>query len=77
MLTTVQILGFAPSGDAILPANSTSADAEMIRREKLGWEEISVQAAKIISFIGKLSPDIVVRRASLMTRKIWLDTRSI
>lgn len=34
-------------------ANLTDPDA--LRREKLGWEEISVQAAKIISFIGQLS----------------------
>ena len=25
-----------------------------MRREKLGWEEISIQAAKIVSFIGTL-----------------------
>lgn len=30
-----------------------SSDPDVIRQEKLGWEEISVQAAKIVSFIGK------------------------
>ncbi len=30
-----------------------------MRREKLGWEEISVQAAKIVSFTGKLPPTVI------------------
>lgn len=46
-----QILGFAPSGQPILPNTSHTADPDTIRREKLGWEEISLQAAKIVSFI--------------------------
>jgi translation initiation factor IF-2 len=49
-----QILGFSPSGAPILPNTSNSADQDVIRREKLGWDEISVQAAKIVSFIGRL-----------------------
>jgi hypothetical protein len=49
-----QILGFGPSGAPILPHTSNSFDPDAIRREKLGWEEISVQAAKIVSFIGRL-----------------------
>lgn len=52
---TVQILGFGPSGAAILPNTANSTDPDVIRREKLGWEEISVQAAKIVSFIGVFS----------------------
>ncbi|KAJ7579139.1 GTP-binding protein 1 [Mycena floridula] len=47
----MEILGFNPAGAAILPNTSSSNDPDVIRREKLGWEEISVQAAKIVSFI--------------------------
>ncbi|KAH9949572.1 P-loop containing nucleoside triphosphate hydrolase protein [Amylocystis lapponica] len=47
----MEILGFGPSGAPILPSTAHSNDADVIRREKLGWEEISVQAAKIVSFI--------------------------
>ncbi|KAJ3514147.1 hypothetical protein NMY22_g14838 [Coprinellus aureogranulatus] len=47
----MEILGFAPSGQPILPNTSHTADPDTIRREKLGWEEISLQAAKIVSFI--------------------------
>ncbi|KAF9012322.1 GTP-binding protein 1 [Cyathus striatus] len=47
----MEILGFAPSGEAILPNVSNSADPDVLRREKLGWEEISNQSAKIVSFI--------------------------
>ncbi|KAJ7218061.1 P-loop containing nucleoside triphosphate hydrolase protein [Mycena pura] len=47
----MEILGFGPSGAPILPATANSSDPDVIRREKLGWEEISVQAAKIVSFI--------------------------
>ncbi|CAK5281528.1 unnamed protein product [Mycena citricolor] len=46
-----EILGFNPAGEAILPKTAGSNDPDVIRREKLGWEEISVQAAKIVSFI--------------------------
>ena len=49
-----QILGFSPSGAPILPNASNSTDQDVIRREKLGWDEISAQAAKIVSFIGRL-----------------------
>uniref|UniRef100_A0A0W0FGR8 Putative GTP-binding protein 1 n=1 Tax=Moniliophthora roreri TaxID=221103 RepID=A0A0W0FGR8_MONRR len=47
----MEILGFDPAGNPILPDTAGSSDPEVIRREKLGWEEISVQAAKIVSFI--------------------------
>ncbi|KAJ3937487.1 MAG: GTP-binding protein 1 [Lentinula lateritia] len=47
----MEILGFAPSGSPILPETAISNDTEVARREKLGWEEISVQASKIVSFI--------------------------
>lgn len=49
--TRLQILGFGPTGEPILPPSSASNDAEAIRHEKLSWEAISVQAAKIVSFI--------------------------
>jgi GTPase len=48
----MEILGFAPSGNPILPNVPATGDVDAIRREKLGWEEISMQAAKIVSFIG-------------------------
>jgi GTPase len=48
---STQILGFGPSGAPILPDTKHSTDPDVIRREKLGWEEISIQAAKIVSFI--------------------------
>ncbi|RDB16788.1 GTP-binding protein 1 [Hypsizygus marmoreus] len=47
----MEILGFGPSGAPILPNTINSSDPDVIRREKLGWEEISIQAAKIVSFI--------------------------
>ncbi|KAF9049742.1 GTP-binding protein 1 [Panaeolus papilionaceus] len=47
----MEILGFGPSGSAILPNIAPSADPDVVRREKLGWDEISIQAAKIVSFI--------------------------
>ncbi|KAF5385788.1 hypothetical protein D9615_002552 [Tricholomella constricta] len=47
----MEILGFGPSGAPILPNLTNAADADAVRREKLGWEEISIQAAKIVSFI--------------------------
>ncbi|KAJ7072321.1 P-loop containing nucleoside triphosphate hydrolase protein [Mycena amicta] len=46
----MEILGFGPSGNAILPPTAHSTDLDVIRREKLGWEEISIQASKIVSF---------------------------
>jgi hypothetical protein len=47
-----QILGFAPSGAPILPNSSTSSDSEATRHDKLSWDAIAEQAAKIVSFIG-------------------------
>ncbi|RPD59809.1 P-loop containing nucleoside triphosphate hydrolase protein [Lentinus tigrinus ALCF2SS1-6] len=46
----MEILGFGPTGKPILPPTAHSNDPEVIRREKMGWEEISIQASKIISF---------------------------
>lgn len=47
----MEILGFEPSGAPILPKQTKGSDQDAIRREKLGWDEIFIQAAKIISFI--------------------------
>lgn len=47
----MEILGFGPTGAPILPATSHSNDPDTIRREKMSWEDISIQASKIISFI--------------------------
>ncbi len=50
---SVKILGFGPTGKPILPPAANSNDPETIRRKKMGWEEISRQASKIISFSGE------------------------
>ncbi|KAG5715927.1 GTP-binding protein 1 [Termitomyces sp. T112] len=47
----MEILGFEPSGTPILPNITNLADPDAVRHEKLGWEEISIKAAKIVSFI--------------------------
>lgn len=51
-LASTQILGFAPTGEPILPASHVSQDMDVIRREKLSWDEITIKAAKVVSFIG-------------------------
>ena len=48
----LQILGFGPTGEPILPPSSHANDLEAIRHDKMSWEAISTQAAKIVSFIG-------------------------
>ena len=50
-----KILGFDTLGIPILPNTAKSSDPDVIRREKIGWEEIAMQAAKIVSFIGEVS----------------------
>lgn len=50
--STLQILGFSAAGLPILPTTHFSNELDVIRREKLGWDEISKQSAKIVSFIG-------------------------
>ncbi|KAI0699248.1 GTP-binding protein 1 [Cytidiella melzeri] len=47
----MEILGFGPNGEPILPTATLSNDVEAIRHEKMSWETICVQAAKIVSFI--------------------------
>ncbi|KJA19920.1 hypothetical protein HYPSUDRAFT_43812 [Hypholoma sublateritium FD-334 SS-4] len=46
----MEILGFDPAGAPILPNTAKSNDPDVIRREKMGWEEISKRAAKVVSF---------------------------
>lgn len=48
-----QILGFSTAGTPVLPNIPLSVDMDAIRRDKLGWDEISAQSAKIVSFSGK------------------------
>lgn len=48
-----QILGFSAEGLPVLPTTHFSADIDVIRREKMSWDEITKQSAKIVSFIGK------------------------
>lgn len=47
----MEILGFNPEGSPILPASTHVGESGVVRQEKLGWEEISKESAKIISFI--------------------------
>lgn len=49
-----KILGFDALGAPILPSTAKSSDPDVIRREKIGWEEIAMQAAKLVSFIGEI-----------------------
>jgi hypothetical protein len=48
----MQILGFDVGGVPILPLSSGSVDPDVLRRERLGWDEISHRSAKIVTFIG-------------------------
>ncbi|EIM83013.1 P-loop containing nucleoside triphosphate hydrolase protein [Stereum hirsutum FP-91666 SS1] len=48
----MEILGFDTAGAPILPKKITgTSDLDVVRREKLGWEQISLQSAKIVTFI--------------------------
>lgn len=49
----MKILGFSAEGLPILPTTHFSGEIDVIRREKLGWDEISRQSAKVVSFIGR------------------------
>ncbi|OJA13059.1 hypothetical protein AZE42_01886 [Rhizopogon vesiculosus] len=46
----MEILGFSTAGTPVLPNIPLSADPDAIRRDKMGWDEISAQSAKIVSF---------------------------
>ena len=52
LIALIQILGFSPSGLPILPSTTNPVDPDVIRRERLGWDEITQRAAKVVSFIG-------------------------
>ncbi|KAF8502050.1 GTP-binding protein 1 [Russula emetica] len=47
----MEILGFDVAGAPILPLASGPVDHDVLRRERLGWEEISHRSAKIVTFI--------------------------
>jgi len=47
----MEILGFDVTGAPILPLSSGSVDPDVLRRERLGWDEISHRSAKIVTFI--------------------------
>jgi len=48
-----QILGFSTSGAPVLPEPIGGHDADTVQRfDKLGWEDIAVRSAKIVSFSG-------------------------
>jgi len=61
----MEILGFSPAGLPILPSfhagtsealhgyDKLSFAPTTARREKIGWDEISSQSAKVVSFIGR------------------------
>ena len=68
-----QILGFGPTGKPILPQTAHSNDPEVIRREKMGWEEISIQASKIISFSGQRHMHPLARVAHPFTLRIQIS----
>ncbi|KZS98433.1 P-loop containing nucleoside triphosphate hydrolase protein [Sistotremastrum niveocremeum HHB9708] len=47
----MEILGFSPEGMPVQPGTSHSSDIEVIRREKLSWDQISARSSKVVSFI--------------------------
>ncbi|KAI0049854.1 P-loop containing nucleoside triphosphate hydrolase protein [Auriscalpium vulgare] len=47
----MEILGFDTAGHPVLPNSSGTVDPDVLRREKLGWDEISIRSAKIVTFI--------------------------
>ncbi|KIM66374.1 hypothetical protein SCLCIDRAFT_318796 [Scleroderma citrinum Foug A] len=46
----MEILGFSTSGAPVLPEAIGGHDADTVRFDKLGWEDIAVRSAKIVSF---------------------------
>ncbi|KAI0256079.1 hypothetical protein BJV78DRAFT_1278644 [Lactifluus subvellereus] len=55
----MEILIFDVAGASILPLSSGSVGPDVLRREKLGWEEISHRSAKIVTFIDCKNPVFV------------------
>ncbi|KAL4063525.1 P-loop containing nucleoside triphosphate hydrolase protein, partial [Scleroderma yunnanense] len=45
-----QILGFSTSGAPVLPGPVGGHDSDTVRLDKLGWEDIAIRSAKIVSF---------------------------
>jgi len=69
-------LGFDVAGAPILPLASGPVDPDVLRRERLGWEEISHRSAKIVTFIGR-SP-LSFGYVLLVTKyQTWLAMRDI
>jgi hypothetical protein len=50
--TQAQILGFGPTGQPILSALAAGPNSEIIKREKIRWEDLAARSSKIIRFIG-------------------------
>jgi len=72
-------LGFDVAGAPILPLASGPVDLDVLRRERLGWEEISHRSAKIVTFIGRspLSLDmfpLVTKLSDLAGHERYLKT---
>jgi hypothetical protein len=68
-------LGFDVAGAPILPLASGAVDPDVLRRERLGWEEISHRSAKIVTFIGR---SFIFGYVPLVTKyQIWLAMRDI
>ena len=65
----MEILGFAPTGEPILPASHSSQDMDVIRREKLSWDEITVKAAKVVSFIGMCLSTVLTNMTQMTPRR--------
>ena len=70
----IKILGFDPSGAPILPNTAKSNDPDVIRREKMGWEEISQRAAKVVSFSGGHHTFIALSITITLFRSGWTRT---
>jgi len=67
----MEILGFDVAGAPILPISSGSVDPDVLRRERLGWEEISHRSAKIVTFIGGSSCQMASHHSLQSTRLGW------
>jgi hypothetical protein len=49
--TQAQILGFSPTDQPILSALAAGPKSEIIKREKLEWDDFAARGSKIIRFI--------------------------
>ncbi len=64
-------MGFDVAGAPILPLAPGAVDPDVLRRERLGWEEISHRSAKIVTFIGGSPLSLDIRLLSQSTRLGW------